>query len=196
MHKRHLFTGSLLALLLSLPFVAGAGPLDDGLTAFTAGNYQQAFDLWKPLAEAGDAKARYNLGLMFEQGLGVEKNLPQARLLFTAAAKQGDADAQYQLGFIYYQGEGVFRSNKEALQWWSLAAAQQHPRAQFNLGILYAYGIGCSIDHSKAVGLWRASARQGFRDAIETMIRIHQNGEFGAEQSAEQVAYWKRRLKP
>lgn len=195
MRKRHLTVGPLLALLLTLPLACGAGPLDEGLAAFNAGNYAQAFALWKPLAEAGDAKARYDLGLMFQQGLGVEKDLKQARLLFEAAARQGDADAQYQLGFIYYQGEGVFRSNKDALHWWSLAAAQHHPRAQYNLGILYAYGIGCQIDHARALELWRAAAAQGYRDAIEAMIRVHQNGEFGAEKSAEKVAYWQSRLR-
>jgi TPR repeat protein len=195
MQRQHLIIGSLLALLLSLPFTNYAGPLDDGLSAFNAGNYQRAFDLWKPLAEAGDAKARYNLGLMFQQGRGVEKNLQQARLLFAAAASQGDADAQYQLGLIYYQGEGVFRSSKDAYHWWSLAAAQQHPRAQYNLGILYAYGIGVGTDHARALELWRTAAMQGYRDAIETLIRIHQNGEFGAEKNQATVDYWQRRLK-
>jgi TPR repeat protein len=195
MRRPNVVTSSLLALLLTLPLTSGAGPLDDGLAAFNVGNYQQAFDLWKPLAEAGDVKARYNLGLMFQQGLGVEKNLKQARLLFTAAAEQGDADAQYQLGFIYYQGEGVFRSSLDAHHWWSLAAAQQHPMARYNLGILYAYGIGVKTDEAKAIELWQSAAEQGYREAIEVMIRIHQNGEFGAEKSSAQVDYWKSRIK-
>ena len=189
MRRPHPITASLLALLLTLPLSGSAGPLDDGLTAFTTGNYPQAYTLWKPLAEAGDARARYNLGLMFQQGLGVEKNPQQARLLFAAAAKQGDADAQYQLGFIYYQGEGVFRSNQGAHRWWGLAAAQHHPRAQYNLGVLYAYGIGIKTDEEKALQLWQAAAKQGYRKAIEVMIRIYQNGEFGVEKSG----YWKGR---
>ncbi len=195
--RRH--NSLILALLLSLPALSWpalswSGPLDDGLAAFNRGDYQQAFNLWKPLAEAGDAKARYNLGLLFQKGLGVEKNLQQARLLFEAAAKQGDADAQYQIGYIFYQGLGVFRSNKEALYWWRKAAAQNHPRAQYNLGIFNAYGIGIQMDHARARELWRASAEQGEREAIKVMIRIHQSGEFGAEVSAEQAAYWKGKL--
>ena len=186
---------SLLALLLTLPLYSSAGPLDDGLAAFNTGNFSQAFTLWKPLAEAGDAKARYNLGLMFQQGLGVEKDPQQARLLFAAAAKQGDADAQYQLGLIYYQGEGVFRSNKEALHWWSQAAAQHHPRAQYNLGAFYAYGIGVQTDEAKALQLWQAAAEQGYRKAIEVMIRIYQNGEFGVQRNEQKSDHWKGLLK-
>lgn len=194
MRKPNALTASLLALLFSLPTLSTAGTLDDGLAAFQAGNYPQAFALWKPLAESGDARARYNLGLMFQQGLGIEKNPQQARLLFEAAAKQGDADAQYQLGFIYYQGQGVFRSNQEALYWWGQATAQQHPRAQYNLGVFYAYGIGVKTDHQKAIELWRAAAEQGEHEAIKVMIRIHQNGEFGAPRDNTRAEYWKSRL--
>lgn len=188
-------TAALIASLLALPLSSSAGPLDDGLIAFHAGNYQQAFSLWKPLAESGDAKARYNLGLLFQQGLGVEQNLKQARLLYIAAARQGDADAQYQLGLIYYQGEGVFRSNKEAFHWWTQAAAQQQPRAQYNLGRFYAYGIWVKADEKRAITLWQAAARQGYREAVELMIRAHQNGEFGLKIDPGQVEYWKERLK-
>ncbi|MCW8917444.1 MAG: sel1 repeat family protein [Gammaproteobacteria bacterium] len=194
MQRRHQVTGSLLALLLTLSHPAGAGPLDDGLAAFNAGDYAQAFAIWKPLAEAGDIKARYNLGLMFQQGLGVAKDPHQARQLFAAAAKQGDADAQYQLGFIYYQGEGVFRSNKDAHHWWSLAAAQHHPRAQYNLAVLHAYGIGIATDHDKALKLWHAASMQGYRDAIEVMIRVYQNGEFGVTADPSKAAEWRQRL--
>jgi TPR repeat protein len=194
MPTQNAIAASILALLLFLPLPSTAGPLNDGLTAFNSGNYQRAFSLWKPLAEAGDARARYNLGLLFQQGLGVEKNLPQARLLFTAAAKQGDTDAQYQLGVIFYQGEGVFRSNKEAHRWWSQAAAKHHPGAQFNLGTLYAYGIGVERAPEKTLKLWESAAEQGHRDAIKVMIRIHRNGEFGAAISTAQVEYWQGRL--
>ena len=185
---------SLILALLSLPLPSWGGPLDDGLAAFNRGDYQQAFKLWKPLAEAGDARARYNLALLFQGGLGVEKSLQQARLLYAAAARQGDADSQYQLGVIYYRGEGVFRSNKEAHHWWGQAAAQQHAGAQFNLGTLYGYGIGVERDEKKAVALWRSAAEQGHHDAIKVMVRIHRNGEFGIASSAEQEEYWQKRL--
>lgn len=178
-----LFTGS-----------AAAGALDDGLAAYQAGNYQQAFELWKPLAEAGDADAEYNIGLLYMNGLGVEKNSRFARQLFMAAAKQGQADAQYNLGLMYYQGNTVFRSNKDAFNWWSKAAAQNHAPAQYNLGIMYAYGIWAGKDVNKALELWKASADQGNRDAMEALIRAYGKGELGVDKDPGKATYWKKKL--
>lgn len=183
-------------LLLPLLFTgsAFAGALDDGLAAYQNGNYKQAFELWKPLAEAGDADAQYNIGLLYMNGLGVEKNSRFARQLFMAAGEQGQADAQYNLGLMYYQGNTVYRSNKDAFTWWNKAAAQNHAPAQYNLGIMYAYGIWTGQDKSKALELWRASAGQGNRDAMEALVRGYENGEFGVDKDAQKAAEWKKRL--
>lgn len=182
--------------LLTLFFTgsAAAGALDDGLNAYQAGNYRQAFELWKPLAETGDADAEYNIGLLYMNGLGVKKNSRYARQLFMAAAEQGQADAQYNLGLMYYQGNTVFRSNKDAFTWWSKAAAQNHAPAQYNLGILYAYGMWVGQDLDKALELWRAAADQGNKDAIAALIRAYEKGEFGVTRNPVKAASWKKRL--
>jgi TPR repeat protein len=183
-------------LLLTLLFAgsAAAGALDDGLAAYTAGDYQRAFDAWKPLAEAGDADAQYNIGLLYMNGQGVAKNSRFARQLFMAAAEQGQPDAQYNLGLMYYQGNTVFRSNKDAFTWWQKAAAQNHAPAQYNLGFLYAYGIWVGRDVEKALTLWEASAAQGNRDAMQALARVYENGEFGIGKDADKAAYWRERL--
>ena len=177
-----------------LLFSAGvtAGALDDGLAAYQAGRYEQAFNLWKPLAESGDADAEYNIGLLYMNGLGVKKNSRFARQLFMAAAEQGQADAQYNLGLMYYQGNTVFRSNKDAFNWWVKAAAQGHAPAQYNLGIMYAYGIWTAQDVSKALELWRASAAQGNKDAMQALAKVYANGELGLKKDPEKAAYWKK----
>lgn len=176
-----------------LQSAAGASPLEDGITAFQAGNYQQAFELWKPLAEAGDAKAQYNIGLMFLNGLGLERNAIYARELFLAAARQGLDDAQYNLGLIFFEGISVFRSSREAYQWWSLAAEQNHAAAQFNLGYLYIFGMGTPRDTDKGMALWEASAQNGYQQAIETLIRVYRSGEIGGRQDPARADYWASR---
>ncbi|HHF3376382.1 TPA: sel1 repeat family protein, partial [Haemophilus influenzae] len=45
-----------------------------GLTAYEQSNYQTAFKLWLPLAEQGNAKAQYNLGVMYGNGRGVKQD--------------------------------------------------------------------------------------------------------------------------
>ena len=45
-----------------------------GFEATERGDYQTAFKLWLPLAEQGDAKAQFNLGVMYGNGLGVKQD--------------------------------------------------------------------------------------------------------------------------
>ena len=40
-----------------------AGPLQRGVAAYKQGDYQAAHELFRPLAEQGNASAQYNLGI-------------------------------------------------------------------------------------------------------------------------------------
>ena len=65
-------------------------------------------------AEAGDAVAQYNLGVMYVNGQGVPQDNEQAVQWFRAAAEQGLADPQDQLGLMYIHGRGVAQNYTEA----------------------------------------------------------------------------------
>jgi TPR repeat protein len=56
---------------------------------------------WYTLAaEQGYAHAQFNLGWMYDEGVGVEKNKAEAVRWYTQAAERGDADAQAALDEI------------------------------------------------------------------------------------------------
>ena len=59
------------------------------------------------LAKRGDALAQLNVGVAYDTGHGVEKDLEQALSWYRKAAEQGYAKAQYNLGLNYYIGKGV-----------------------------------------------------------------------------------------
>lgn len=44
------------------------GSVADGVEAYRRGDYQRAFAVWQPLAEAGNAKAQFHLGAMLFEG--------------------------------------------------------------------------------------------------------------------------------
>ena len=50
-----------------------------GKAAYDQGNYAEAFRIWKPLADAGDEIAAYQVGLLYDNGQGVKKDAVQAR---------------------------------------------------------------------------------------------------------------------
>ena len=64
---------------------------------YGTGEYQKALVLIQPLAEEGDARAQYNLGVHYEFGHGVEQDDDIAALWYRKAAEQGDSGAQHNL---------------------------------------------------------------------------------------------------
>ena len=94
---------------------------DEGTAAYQAGNYQKALELFKPFAEQGDAKAQYNLGIMYGYGRGVPQDNKEAVKWYRKAAEQGLAIAQYNLGIMYENGHGVPQDYVLAYKWFSLS---------------------------------------------------------------------------
>ena len=65
--------------------------------------------------------AAYNLGLIYERGLGVEKNHAKASALYQRAANAGIGAAQVNLAMLFAQGKGVIKDNGRALMWLEVA---------------------------------------------------------------------------
>jgi uncharacterized protein len=129
---------------------AVAGPFEDGLAAYNQRFYAKAAELWQPLAEKGNADAQYHLGLLHQNGMGVEKNDATAFKWFLRAAEQGNAIAQYDVGTSYFSGTGVQKNDAEAAKWFLRAANQGFEFAQLNVGLLYAAGHGVPKDEVEA----------------------------------------------
>ena len=101
---------------------AAAGQFEDATAAYHRKDYQTAIKLWKPLAEQGDAKAQYNLGVLYGKGRGVPQDYAKAVKWFYKAAEQGYAKAQNNLGVMYEKGWGITKDYVQAHMWFHLAA--------------------------------------------------------------------------
>ena len=88
--------------------------MDDARTAYDKGDYEEALEIWRSLADQGNAKAQFNLGLMYDNGRGVTQDDKEAVKWYKLAANQGNAKAQFNLGVMYDNGEGVTQDDKEA----------------------------------------------------------------------------------
>jgi len=90
---RHSFTRIIQALSSIDPVTAGpldAGSLEDGITAYWAGDFAEALRILRPIAEQGNAYTHTVLGNMCEYGQGVEQDNVLAHMWFSLAAAQGD----------------------------------------------------------------------------------------------------------
>jgi hypothetical protein len=124
---------------------------------FEAKNYDSALKTLKPLAEKGDAKSQYALGIMYEYGYGMNKDLPKAQAWYLKAATQGNIDAQYNLGVLYEHGTGIKKDYAQAAKWYRAAAAQSDIDAFNNLGFLYQGGLGVTQNKIAALALYNVS---------------------------------------
>ena len=115
----------------------------------------------------GNAEARYNLGVIYEQGDGVLQNCVEAVRWYHLAAEQGYAAAQSNLGAMYDRGECVPQNYREALRWYRKAVDQGNATAQYNIGAMYATGHGVPQDDVTAHLWFSLSAAQGDEDAAK-----------------------------
>jgi len=75
-----------------------------------------AFQEIKARAEKGDAHGQWELGSMYAEGRGMEKDKAEAAKWYAKAAEQGDAKKQRELGFMFAHGWGVEKDKDEALK--------------------------------------------------------------------------------
>lgn len=154
-----------------------AGALEDATAAIFRDEYATALRLLRPIAEKGDAAAQYELGLMFETGVGVPEDSKEAARWYLLAAPQGYASAQHNLAGMYANGQGVNQDFNEAVKWYRLAAQQGYLSAQLMLGTMYSTGIGGAKDFAEAAKWYRLAAAQGVAGAQSTLGQMYFNGE-------------------
>lgn len=87
-------------------------------------DYAKAMEYYTQAAELEYAPAQAQLGLMYQDGLGVDVNYEQAMEWNNRAAMQGNAQGQAQIGYLYHMGLGVTQNLDEAGRWYSRAADQ------------------------------------------------------------------------
>lgn len=95
--RRMLGFAGMVAIMLLGGTAALAGPWEDGMVAYNRGDYQPAIKLFKPLAQAGNARAQNVMGVMYRKGEGVAKSSAKAFMWFSLAARKGDTAAKANL---------------------------------------------------------------------------------------------------
>jgi TPR repeat protein len=128
----------------------------------------------KKMTEQGDADVQFNLGLLYEKGLGAQQNYSEALKCYKNAAEQGHADGQNNLGCLYRDGLGVQKNHSEAVKWLRKAAEQGHAEGQNNLGYMYQHGLGVLQNYDEALKWYRKAAAQGHAQAQNNLEQMQQ----------------------
>jgi TPR repeat protein len=172
-------------MLLALAFasLSAAGPYEDGEVAFKRKDYVMAMARWRPLAEAGDARAQSGVAAMYFGGLGVVRDDKLAQEWCTKAAEQGEPRAQYLLASMYRDGRGLEKDPIRALTFFRKAADQDYHWAQYSLGLMYLIGEGGPPDYLDAY-FWLSLAAVMRADDDE---EVHSIAAYLLDQAADKL---------
>ena len=160
-----------------------------GLDAWRAGNLKAAYHHWNKAAAAGDADAQFNLGTLYQSGLGIDADPDAAATLYAEAARRLVPVAAIALIRIKRAGYGVDIRAQDALDYLQGAADRGSALAQFELAIAYDRGIGVTQNHASAAFWYERAARQGMREAQYNLGVLFDEG-LGAPRDHETARAW------
>jgi TPR repeat protein len=121
----------------------------------------EAISWYTKSAEQGNSKAQVNLGFMYLNGIGVEKDSGKAAKLFSAASEKDDAKAQYYFGQAYLHGDGIEKNENKSFVLFKKSAEQGHVDAQAQLGFAYSLGHGVEVNMAEALKWFKKASSKG-----------------------------------
>lgn len=149
-------------------------------------------------AEAGDSAAQFELGWMYENGVGVPRSGTDAIRWYLMAARAGVVQAQLNLGWIYQNGRGIERDMSKSEMWYRRAvercrrdAENGDAASQLSLGWMYESGEAVERDYGEATRWFRKAAVQGCPRARFDLAEMYYRG-FGVEEDLAEAYKWFR----
>ena len=154
------------SLFLAAP--AAAQNVKAGIEAWQRGDYVGAVAIWRPLAEAGDPDASFNLGQAYRMGRGVLVDLSSAQTWLQRAAEKGHVDAQTTLGLLLFQNG----NQSEGLGWLKGSAEKGDARAMLVFGTALFNGDSIAQDPVLGYAYVSRAAAQGLEPAKSTIAQM------------------------
>jgi Sel1 repeat len=159
-----------------------------GQSAYATGRFVEALRIWRPLAESGDPRAAFGLGLLYDLGEGVGQDAAAAYGWYRRAAEAGFVPAEFNIAVMYDSGIGTARSAAKAALWYASAAAHGNARAEYNLAQLYTAGDGVPRNLDVAEAWYAAAAAHGLSAAASKFASLHENHPLAAAPAAARPA--------
>ena len=147
------------------------------------------FNAMVALANKGDAEAQYHVGMMYNNGIGTQRDPRQAFEWFQKSAASNDPLGAYKLG-CYYDGQGadiVAADSNEALKYKLISAKAGYALAQHDVAILYDR----QGNSEEALKWWKMAGDQGFPNALYSLSISYSAGKGAPKDLSLSYAYFK-----
>ena len=79
--------------------------IENAFFLFDNENYDDSLELIKKYANIGDKGAQLRFGIAYQFGLGIDRDIFQAKDFFERSAEQGCGSAAHNLGTLYFEQE-------------------------------------------------------------------------------------------
>lgn len=171
-----------------------------GYAEFKMAHYDNARKIWQALAQRGNVEANFNLGVLYEDGLGVNQDLTQALLYYETAAIGGSFKAQYRLGLLYFVGKTVPLDKIKAKNWLTKAAAEGdrdsiemlailsgETSTQRDKDFLRAETAHASADYLQAAHIWQLLADDNDTISRTRLAWLYEKGQ-GVKRNLQRAA--------
>lgn len=156
-------------------------------------NSAQTVEFYHKAAELGDAQAQFSLGLCYEWGDGVTRDIAEAEKWYKKAAEKGSEEARTRLLSIAMIKDQVTDPDmKYGVLWWQQNAEKGDAKAQYTTGYLLETGFGKVKDLDMAVQWYKKAAEQGFPAAENALGNCCLYGR-GVEKDFVEAVKWFQR---
>lgn len=141
-------------------------------------------------AELGNTHALCNAGILYTEGIYVQKNDSLALSCFVKAADLGDSDAMDECGLRFAQGKGFQQDHATAFKYFLGAANAGNPNGAFNLAVCYQNGEGTEQNYTEAIRWYRFAAEYNHAKAQYHLAKSYYLGGNGVKKDLDQSYYW------
>jgi TPR repeat protein len=148
-------------------------------------DYKMAAAVYASAAADGDPTGMNNLGWLYLNGYGVEKDQEKAEDYFQKAANLGQTAAMVNLGNIAEDAQEY----EAAYIWYRRAYMMGDPAGQFNYANMYNWGWYVEQDYGFAFRNFLELAGDGYLDAIFYVGHYLQEG-LGVNKDEEAAFHW------
>nr|XP_033783627.1 death ligand signal enhancer [Geotrypetes seraphini] len=155
-------------------------------------DHNTAFACFQAAADQGYSKAQYNIGVCYEQGKGVAKDMEKAVQYYKLAASHGHSMAlhHYARYLLHHKANANAEDTEQALTMLRQAAEAGLKEAQAYLGVLYTKAL--HFDPQKAVKYLWLAAENGDSQSRYHLAICYESG-FGVQKShQEAVKHYER----
>ncbi|MDR6536028.1 tetratricopeptide repeat protein [Variovorax soli] len=133
--------------------------------AYKGGRVNLAYDLYRQLADEGNAESQIFTAWMLSQGVGCTRDEAQAAIYYERAAALG-----HPAGCFYF-GRWLTKSGEHAQAYacYAKGAQAKHLPSMFRVGYSLARGKGVNVDLRDAYTMLKAAASRGHAYALREM---------------------------